>query len=156
MTPRAARRSWLVVTATCVACAPALLRAQESASSSPTITSPTIEPLMRMGLALVAIGIAAWAVGAWARRRRILKTGTDHRIEILALRSLGPRQRLALVEVGERRFLIGVGGDQIRPIADLSDSIDFERQVAAELERDEEPGQPPMLTGIGRFEGLDG
>ena len=126
-------------------------RAQDSTAS---IASPTVEPLLRMALALLAIGLAAWAVGVWARRRRIHRTGTDWRIDVLALRSLGPRQRLALVEVAERRLLIGLGPDSIRPIADLTDPLGFDGQLDRQLEGD--GNTPELLSAVGRFEGLDG
>jgi len=129
---------------------------EETRTPAVQITSPTIEPLLRMGLALFAMGVAAWGLGAWARRRRIVRSGTDYRIDVLALKSLGPRQRIALIEVAERRFLVGIGADQIRPIADLSESIDFERQVATELAREEADERTPLLDSIGPFEGLDG
>ena len=121
--------------------------------ASGALASPTIEPLIRMVLALAAIGVAAWAIGAWARKRRVDRNGTDYKIEVLAMRSIGPRQRLALIEVAERRLLVGIGADSIRPIAELSDPLSF----AAVLDPSEnaEPA-PEILGAIGRFEGLDG
>jgi len=136
-----------------LACAP-LAWAQDA--TEPHISSPTIEPLLRMGLAVAAIGAAAWALGAWAKRRRIGRTGTDIKIDVLALRSLGPRQKLALIEVADRRFLIGVSGDAIRPIAELGETLPFERDLSDELQRDAEGERPALLGAIGRFEGLDG
>lgn len=117
------------------------------------LASPTVEPLIRMVLALAAIGAAAWAIGAWARKRRVDRNGTDYRIEVLAMRSIGPRQRLALIEVAERRLLVGIGADSIRPIAELSDPLGFDAVL--------DPGEgaepaPEILGAIGRFEGLDG
>jgi len=134
--------------------ATASVRAEESSVAH--IASPTIEPLIRMALALAAIGAAAWALGVWARRRRISRTGTDFRIDVLALRNLGPRQRLALIEVADRRLLIGLSNDAIRPIADLSETLQFERELERQLPGEESDEPAPVLSGIGRFEGLDG
>jgi flagellar biogenesis protein FliO len=140
--------------------------AAPEAGSTPS--SPTLEPLLRMLAAVVGIALCALGLATWARRRRIQKSGVDHRIDVLAMRSLGPRHRVALIEVGERRFLVGLSGDGIRPIAEL-DGGDFDRQletalpevapppVASDRSRGTSPvaEASPIGSGIGRFEGLD-
>jgi flagellar protein FliO/FliZ len=138
-----------------IAALPALSRAAEEAPP-PAFASPTFEPLLRLGIALAAILCAAWGLGMLARRRRVARGIADARIDVLAMRSLGPRQRVALLEVGDRRLLVGIGSDSIRTLADLSDSLRFEQELEGQSGAGE-PAAPSELVGaIGRFEGLDG
>lgn len=134
---------------------------------SPQLAAPDL-PLLKLGLAVAAVGALGWAVSSWSRRRGNSRSEGGSRIEILARRGLGPRGQLALVSVAGRRLLVGMGGDPIRLIADLSDAEGFD----ATLERaipgshaattDSLKGAPlahsvPELVGsIGSFEGLDG
>lgn len=137
-----------------LAALPVLARAAEDAPAPAPFASPTFEPLLRLCIALGAILCVAWALGMLARRRRLARGIADARIDVIAMRSLGPRQRVALLEVGDRRLLVGIGSDSIRTLADLSDTLRFEH----ELEGQSGSGEPaqPELGGIGRFEGLDG
>ena len=132
---------------------PALARAADDAPAP--FASPTFEPLVRLGVALAAILGSAWGLGMLARRRRLARGIADARIDVLAMRSLGPRQRVALLEVGDRRLLVGIGSDSIRTLADLSDSLRFEQELDGQSGAGE-PAAQSELGGIGRFEGLDG
>ena len=120
----------------------------------PAFASPTIEPLIRMGLFVAVLGAVAWGLSRWARSRQIAKGGDDARIDVLAVRNLGPRHRVAVVEVGHRRFLLGLGGEAISSVAELTDPIRFSETLDG-LGTGEDDTQPE-LGGIGRFEGLDG
>jgi len=117
------------------------------------IASPTIEPLLRMTLALVVLAGVTWGIGILARRRRLARGITDARIDVLAMRALGPRHRVALLAVGERRLLVGLGPESLQTLADLSESLSFESELAAQGENEPEP---KTHTAVGRFEGLDG
>ncbi|WP_408034250.1 flagellar biosynthetic protein FliO [Thiorhodovibrio winogradskyi] len=59
------------------------------------------------GLAMVVIAILVFA---WVMRRfsGATRAGVPRAIEILAVRSVGTRERLMLVQVGEEQVLIGV------------------------------------------------
>lgn len=135
---------------------PALARAAEEAPAPAPFASPTFEPLLRLGIAVAAILAAAWALGMLARRRRLARGIADARIEVLAMRSLGPRQRVALLEVGDRRLLVGIGSDSIRTLADLSETMRFEHELEGQSGAGEPEAQAEMVGAIGRFEGLDG
>ena len=139
-----------------LAALPALSSAAEDAPAAPAFASPTFEPLLRLGIALAAILAAAWGLGMLARRRRLARGIADARIEVLAMRSLGPRHRVALLEVGDRRLLVGLGADSIRTLADLSDTLRFEQELEGQPREPEATGQPDLVGAIGRFEGLDG
>ena len=137
------------------ACLPALAAAAEDAPPAP-FASPTFEPLVRLCLALTAILAAAWGLGMLARRRRLARGIADARIDVLAMRSLGPRHRVALLEVGDRRLLVGLGADSIRTLADLSDALRFEQELAGQSGEAAQGTQTELVGAIGRFEGLDG
>ncbi|MFQ5698187.1 MAG: FliO/MopB family protein [Myxococcota bacterium] len=134
---------------------------------TPELSAPDL-PLLKLGLAVAAVGALGWAASAWSRRRGNARHDQSSRIEILARRGLGPRQQLTLVAVAGRRLLVGVGGDQIRLIADLSDAESFEATLERALPRSSSPdavapAAPPMahsvpelMGSIGSFEGLDG
>lgn len=138
-----------------IATLPALARAAEDAPA-PAFASPTFEPLLRLGIALAAILCTAWGLGMLARRRRLARGIADARIDVLAMRSLGPRQRVALLEVGDRRLLVGIGSDSIRTLADLSDSLRFEQELEGQSGAGDPAAQSDLVGAIGRFEGLDG
>jgi flagellar protein FliO/FliZ len=139
----------------CAALAPALAAGAEEATPE-RFASPTLEPLLRLALALGVILAAAWAVGFIARRRRLARGIADARIEVLAMRSLGPRHRVALIEVGDRRLLLGLGAESIRTLADLTDALRFEQELEGQSKDDAADPPSDLLGAIGRFEGLDG
>jgi flagellar biogenesis protein FliO len=156
------RRAWVRGALLAVLALASASLAHAAAETPPP--SPTVVPLLRMLAGVAGIGLLALGLTTWARRRRIERTGADHRIEILAMRSLGPRQRVALIEVAERRFLIGIAGDAIRPIAELCVPESFDDAMQGTWA---EPAEPPPSAGprevegrgaahgIGPFEGLD-
>ncbi len=139
-----------------IAALPALSRAAGEAPAPASFASPTFEPLLRLGIAVAAILCAAWGLGMLARRRRLARGIADARIAVLAMRSLGPRQRVALLEVGDRRLLVGIGSDSIRTLADLSDALRFEQELEGQSGSGEPAAQSDLVGAIGRFEGLDG
>ncbi len=149
--------------------------AQEADSTPPpdvaAFQSPTIVPLTRIAVAMTGIGAAGWGASLWARRRRRNRPGVSTEIQVMATRSLGPRHRLALVHVADRDLLLGIGGDSIRTLADLSEPAEFasslpdleERQPAGRgsgAGAGEDRGSAPtqehtLLDTIGSFRGLD-
>lgn len=70
------------------------------------------------GLAFVLLAIVAFA---WFMRRfsGTSGAGIPHAIEILAVRSVGNRERLMLVQIGEEQVLIGVGPAGMRRLHEL-------------------------------------
>ncbi|MBM4265680.1 MAG: FliO/MopB family protein [Deltaproteobacteria bacterium] len=65
---------------------------------------------------LIAL-VAACAVGlAWWQRTRGTRTGGDS-IQLLAVRAMGGKRLLALVEVEHERFLLGLTDDRISCLA---------------------------------------
>jgi flagellar biogenesis protein FliO len=124
-------------------------------SEAPSFSSPTVTPLVRLGLAVVSISAIGWGLTVWARRRHTKKGGDHARIQVLANRSLGPRHQVALLEVGDHRLLVGMGGDAIVTLADLTAGVEFSEEFERTLPRRTEAGRRSLVDVIGPFEGLD-
>jgi flagellar biogenesis protein FliO len=118
--------------------------------------SPTVAPLVRLALAVAGISAAGWGLTVWARRRHVTRGGENARIQVLASRNLGPRHQIALLEVGDHRLLIGMGGDSIATLADLSGGIPFGDELEKRFPQPTEEGRRTFVDMIGHFEGLDG
>lgn len=153
---RARLAPWLAWVALAVA-APAL--AEDEPRPLPAVgafASPTALPLARMGAGLGATCALAAAATWWSRRRRGAPGSGDARIDVLARRGLGPRHQLAVIEVTGRRLLIGMAGDTMSALADLSEETSFAGALEREVPAREALARGDLLSTIGRFEGLDG
>jgi flagellar biogenesis protein FliO len=117
--------------------------------------SPTVAPLTRIGLAVAGIGAVGWMLALWARRRHGGSSDSAPGIRVLSKRSIGPRHHVALLEVGERQLLVGLGGDSIRTLADLTPETIFAAELQKELTPQEQPASENLLDHIGRFQGLE-
>jgi flagellar biosynthetic protein FliO len=129
------------------AAAPALgaeaARALPEAASFPT---PLAGTLARVLAALAVITGTGAGLAWWSRKRRGISSSGASRIQVIASRAIGPRHQLVLVEVGERRLLLGTAPESVRALADLSEVAPFEAQLAREL---------PEAERAGVFEGFD-
>jgi flagellar biogenesis protein FliO len=115
-------------------------------------------PLLKLFGAVAMIAAAGAALAHFARRRAIGRAGSAASIEVLAVRSLGPRHRVAVIETGGRRLLIGLASEHICPLLDLTEGAEFARALGSELPAANaipEPPPMPLVSAIGRFEGLD-
>ncbi len=119
-------------------------------------SSPTIAPLSRLAFAVAGIGALGWGLTHWSKRRRAKVGGEQARIQVLATRSVGPRHQVALLAVGDHRLLVGMGGDSITALADLTAEESFSEELAKNMPRPQEEGKSALLDVIGHFEGLDG
>lgn len=117
--------------------------------------SPTVAPLTRLAIGIAGVCAVGLALSLWARRRRATLGGETARIQVLASRSVGPRHQLALISVGERRLLIGMGADSVTTLADLTVETTFAEELANSVPAQPDEGDPTLLGSIGRFEGLD-
>ena len=119
-------------------------------------SSPTVAPLTRLAVAIGAICAIGWGLAVWSRRRRSSVHKGNTRIQVLASHNVGPRHQVALLEVGERRLLVGMGGDSIATLADLTADTTFSDELAKNIPLEGNEGKRTLLDGIGHFEGLDG
>jgi flagellar protein FliO/FliZ len=71
--------------------------------------------LLEVTLALLLV-VGLIALLAWAARRVRGFGGTSERIQVLADRSVGPKERCLLVRVGETDILVGVAAGSVRAL----------------------------------------
>jgi flagellar protein FliO/FliZ len=100
--------------------APALPSATAPATVPRPIEGPSFAP---MGVSLLVV-LALMAAVLWALRRAGLapRPGTPGLLRVVGQLSLGPRERVVIVEAGERWLLLGVGAGGISRLASLSKS----------------------------------
>lgn len=82
------------------------------------------QELIQMSMALLVV-LALLMLLAWLYRRWQGAAGLSNgAIQILAVRSLSPRERLVLVAIGEEQLLIGVGPAGIRHLHTLAKPVE--------------------------------
>jgi flagellar protein FliO/FliZ len=95
---------------------PAAPAAAPPAGTHP-VEGPSFAPL---GLSLLAV-LAVMAAILWAMRRAGLapRAGSAGLLRLVGQLSLGPRERVVIVEAGDRWFLLGVGATGVSRLAAL-------------------------------------
>lgn len=84
-----------------------------------------------LGLVLVSIAVLAWAL----KRLQRLPSKMRSALRILGALSVGPRERLLLVQVGETQLLVGVAPGRVSRLLTLSTPVEMEE------------GEPPGGAG---------
>ena len=69
--------------------------------------------------AIVLITVAATAVHWWLKTRGLIPVAASHPIKLVATRSLGGKRSVAIVEVADQRFLLGMTDDAVSCLAAL-------------------------------------
>ena len=94
-------------------------------------------------LAMIAV-IALIIALAWFARRFLHASGGKHgNFNVIGALSLGPRERIVLVQVGDQQVLLGVTPGHIRNISTLATPIDLSAQTSTAL--------PANTTPVQRF-----
>ena len=88
------------------------LFAAPSAAAHGSAGGGALEVTLALLLVVGLIALLAWA----ARRMRGFGVGVHDRIQVLADRSLGPKERCLLVRVGETDILLGVAAGSVRTL----------------------------------------
>lgn len=78
--------------------------------------SPGTASLLRLGLGLVVVLALLFGLMVLLRRMGYGQGTGSGAIEILASRSLGPRERVVLIRSGERHLLLGVAPGRVAPL----------------------------------------
>ena len=91
-----------------VSTAPAICRAQQAAPH--TVEGPSVLPMV-MALILVLGMIAAtmWVL----RRTGIAPRTTNNPLKLISQLAVGPRERVVVVEIGDRWWLLGVASGRV-------------------------------------------
>jgi flagellar biogenesis protein FliO len=115
--------------------------------------TPMAAPLARILAALCLISAGGALLAWWSRKRRGIRPGNEHRIQVLASRGIGPRHNVVLLEVGDHRLLIGTAPESVTTLADLSEIPAFAEQLAGALP--ERRGDEDPTEILGTLERLD-
>ena len=117
--------------------------------------SPTLAPLTKIGIAIGGVSLLGLGFTVWGRRRWRGTGGDATRISVIASRALGARHQIALIDIGGRRILIGMGGDSITTLADLSEEASFSAELESQIPPQPANNREELVGMIGAFEGLD-
>lgn len=140
MTSRTIRPSLLAPTA--LAVLPGLALAEEGKA----VVSGAAG-LTQAGLGLFAV-IALILALAWiARRSGLVKLGNAGAMKVVGTTSLGPRQRLVLVEVGGTWLVLGVGAGEIRTLHTLPAQDGGAGDAMGTMGTPPNTGSTPPMTG---------
>lgn len=91
--------------------------------SNPAIEAPEI---LTMGLSMLIVVGAVVLLGWLYSRMRFTGGGAGNVINVVASRGLGPKERLLLVEVGDKQLLVGMTASNVQTLHT------FDRPVVAE------------------------
>jgi|GEM_PF-311403 len=92
--------------------------ASAATSTSTTVISPSaglIKMLLGLGLVLALIALIAWL----AKRMLPALGGQQSVLRVVSSVSVGARERVVVLEVGDRWLVVGVAPGQVRPIANM-------------------------------------
>jgi flagellar protein FliO/FliZ len=82
--------------------------------------------LFQTTFALVAVLLAIWGCAYLLRKLQAVRGGHSNLIQLKAISSLGPREKVALIEVSGQLILVGVAAGQVNHIATLERSTDID------------------------------
>jgi flagellar protein FliO/FliZ len=110
---------------------------------------PSFVPMfLALALVLGLLGASAWL----ARRTGLAPRNAGNALRVVSQLALGPRERVVLVEAGDRWFLLGVGAGGVRRLGTLA------REPTAGASG--APAQPAPAPGFAslfaRLRGADG
>jgi len=129
----------------------ARLRTAAAVPELASFPTPLAGTLARVLAALAVISGTGAGLAWWNRRRRGPASAASSRIQVVASRAIGPRHHVVLIEVGDRRLLLGTAPESVRALADLSEVPAFAAQLARELPELERAG----AAGLVSFEAAD-
>ncbi len=95
----------------------------------PSLTLLTQKTFFSLGALSLLLLLATGTAKRFSGKRA--KVATAHEISILSRKAVGSRQALILVSVGEQKFLLSQGAEQLQLISEIEDSNSF-RQVFGE------------------------
>ena len=82
--------------------------------------------LFQTTLALIAVLLVIWGCAYLLRKFQTIRGGHSNLIQLKAISALGPREKVALIEVSGQLILVGVAAGQVNHIATLEKSTDID------------------------------
>ena len=87
--------------------------------AAPSVGGQVTSLVLGLGLVIGLIFLLAWV----AKRVQRIAPNNAQVIKLVASQSLGPRERLVLVQVGEEQVLLGITAGRITPLHVLEKSV---------------------------------
>ena len=115
-------------------------------SSAGDEASPRLpaEALAEIALALIAIVVLICVIGWLVKRFSGLSPHRSQFLKTIAVMPLGSRERIAVIEVGQRQIVVGITPSQITTLLELDKPLDippaggeFARKLQSLLHRDQ-------------------
>lgn len=122
---------------------PTVALAAEPIPAGPELAAMTVRVVLSLGAVIAVVVLAAWFM-------RRLQTGigsAPRRLRVLESHSLGVKERLVLVAVGEQQILLGIAPGSVRALHVLATPLP--EPEAADSGR----GFAAVLAKMGRAEG---
>jgi len=111
-------------------CASALYAAvDETTSPHPSVTDPVgladfFQVFMGLAIVVIAIIAMAWVI----KRTGYVNTRANGQLKVIGGLTLTQRERLLLIQVGNKQLLIGVSPGRISTLHELEENIDVNRE----------------------------
>jgi flagellar protein FliO/FliZ len=102
---------------------PCALAADDSkpvAAIEPISMSSIVSVVLGMVVILLLIFVMAWAV----KKMHLTPQSRHQLINILSAVSVGQRERIALVQVGEEQFVVGIAPGRIQTLHNMHNAVD--------------------------------
>ena len=93
-------------------------------ASAPAATG-AVTGFASVALSLVLIVVMIIALAWVATRLRLTPRAASSGLRVLADVAVGPKERVVLLQVGDRQALVGVGADGVRPIDLLEQPVEL-------------------------------
>jgi len=77
-----------------------------------------LQTTLSLALVLGAVGAAAWALARWYKPR----SGTHSAIKVHTMVSVGSRERVVLLQIGQQWLLVGVAPGRVNTLLKLPES----------------------------------
>jgi flagellar protein FliO/FliZ len=100
-------------------------------AAAPAVSPLSVGSLTQLGSSLLAIVALILAIGWMLKRFKLAVPRPASDIAVLDELSVGPRERIALIRVGDAQVLIGIGAAGIVPLIPLATPIAVRTDAAA-------------------------
>lgn len=109
--------------------------------------TPAISPIATLGklaIALCFVLVVFWAFAKLMKRLQVGQSGATNGLRLVGALTLGPRERVVVVQAGSQQILIGVTATQINTLhvldehlstGDVPEVSEFKQKLSAALQR---------------------
>jgi flagellar protein FliO/FliZ len=94
----------------------------QTLQSSPISAGNLIQTILALILVLFCIFLVAWLL----KNSQRFHGAANGQLKVIASLSLGPRERLAVVQVGQQQLLLGITAQNIQALHELSEPLQMD------------------------------